>query len=168
MVSRLLSHYWTAADAEETRQVQVEDWIEDLGEFDIPVIVEACARWRRQPGGRRPTPGDIRTYCFEERRDYGTGLTRLPKTPWDREAYARSAGWSSWLERQDAIEANKERERLAFAERDGPMRVVAERVAARALAGEQAKSEEEDKQERRIIREFGIEEASSWNAPDCP
>ncbi len=42
-------------------------------------------------------------------RDYGTGLPRLPKPAWDREAYARSAGWGSWLERQDAIAENKAR-----------------------------------------------------------
>lgn len=41
--------------------------MEDLIEFPIDIIVEACRQWRRKPGGRRPTPGDIRAICIEER-----------------------------------------------------------------------------------------------------
>lgn len=80
MVSRLLSHYWTATDPVEVRQAQIEDWLDDLREFGPLVVEEACRRWRRQPGGKRPTPGDIRTLCIEEVKVYRTGQVRLPKS----------------------------------------------------------------------------------------
>jgi hypothetical protein len=64
-----LSHYWTADDPAEVRQAQLKDWVDDLLEFGPEIVEEACTRWRRQPGGRRPTPGDIRAYCVEEQQD---------------------------------------------------------------------------------------------------
>jgi hypothetical protein len=163
-VSRLLSHYWTAADDEATRQAQVEDWIDDLVEFDLSIIVEACTRWRRQPGGRRPTPGDIRKFCIEEQTERHTHL-RLT-APFDREAYARQAGWSSWLEREDAIRAQKERERqgmewqrahaaeLAEATRR-PMAKATARATAKVFdpSAEEIPSPEEDRRARRRQRE---------------
>jgi hypothetical protein len=68
-VAKLLSHYWTAADPAEVRQAQLKDWVDDLLEFGPEIAEEACTRWRRQPGGRRPTPGDIRTLAIEEQQD---------------------------------------------------------------------------------------------------
>lgn len=78
-VTTLLSHYWTAADAPEVRKLQLADWIEDLSGFAAATVAEACAEWRHKPGGKRPTPGDIRTICVEsrERREY----LRLPALP---------------------------------------------------------------------------------------
>jgi hypothetical protein len=58
LVSRLLNHYWTADDHPAVRQAQVEDWLEDLCDFDLQAIEDACARWRRS-WSRRPTPADI-------------------------------------------------------------------------------------------------------------
>ncbi len=114
LISRLLAHYWAANEPEETRRAQVEDWLDDLAEFGPEVVTEACVRWRRQPGGRRPTPGDIRTFCIEERELRPDGLAIAADHTGgklvDEEAYARSAGWSSALERRDAIEAEKQRQ----------------------------------------------------------
>jgi hypothetical protein len=58
----LLAHYWTAADRVETRQAQIEDWVEDLAEFGAVGVREACREWR-QTGDRRPLPADIRALC---------------------------------------------------------------------------------------------------------
>ncbi len=111
MVSRLLSHYWTADDREETREAQIEDWIIDLSEFGPAIVSEACAMWRR--GNRtRPTPSDIRKLAIEEQEaaeDRERRQTKRIAGPVDLDAWARSLGWSSWLERQDAIAANEER-----------------------------------------------------------
>jgi len=43
---------------------------------------------------------------FEKRKREGKGN---PATDRDREEWARSLGWASWLERQDAIERNEAR-----------------------------------------------------------
>lgn len=66
MISRLLSHYWTPDDDPAIRRAQMRDWIEDLSEFPLALVAEACRDWRRQPGGRRPTPGDIYQLCAAE------------------------------------------------------------------------------------------------------
>jgi hypothetical protein len=66
LVTKLLSHYWTAEEHPAARQAQVEDWIGDLIEFGSGVVQEACAEWRRSET-RRPLPADIRKLCQEER-----------------------------------------------------------------------------------------------------
>jgi hypothetical protein len=58
LVSRLLSHYWTADDPPATRQAQLEDWIEDLACYSTVIIEGALLVWRREEN-RRPTPADI-------------------------------------------------------------------------------------------------------------
>ena len=70
LIARLLSHYWTAADPIETRQAQHEDWLMDLREFGPEIVEQACLRWRRQPDGRRPTPGQIRALCIQEQNEH--------------------------------------------------------------------------------------------------
>jgi hypothetical protein len=67
IVSKLLSHFWTADDPAATRQAQISDWIADLEEFSLEIVAKACAEWRRRPGARRPLPGDIRAICIELR-----------------------------------------------------------------------------------------------------
>jgi hypothetical protein len=118
LVSRLLSHYWTADDREETREAQVEDWIDDLREFGPAIVSEACAMWRR--GNRnRPTPSDIRKLALEEQdlqRDRERSRTKRIAGPVDLDAWARSLGWSSYLERQDAIANNERRYARGLAE----------------------------------------------------
>ena len=44
-----------------------QDWLEDLGEFPIWVVVEACKQWRRHPTKFRfkPLIGDILNLCRE-------------------------------------------------------------------------------------------------------
>jgi len=68
MVSRLLSHYWTAADPVETREAQIEDWIIDLREFGPDIVNEACARWRIA-NDRRPTPANVRLLAIDIQRE---------------------------------------------------------------------------------------------------
>jgi hypothetical protein len=63
LISRLMSHYWTADDHPEIRRAQAEDWIADLIEFSPAVVEEACAEWRRNQTNR-PTIADIRKLCF--------------------------------------------------------------------------------------------------------
>jgi len=172
LISRLLSHYWTAADRPETREAQIEDWIIDLHQFGAEAVARACGRWRITEH-RRPTPADIVKLAIEEqdviaiseakegpakgKKPYAA-MTEAEKLDWhtdvyafrrvyldiydttsppdpkgarynpnlveaaehrlreqkgkvigqDREAWARSRGWASWLERQDAIAASKE------------------------------------------------------------
>lgn len=65
IVSRLLLHYWTATEHAAIRQAQVEDWIEDLIEFDLDIIRDACAIWRRRPKASRPLPGQVRALCVD-------------------------------------------------------------------------------------------------------
>jgi hypothetical protein len=107
-----LSHYWTADDREETREAQIEDWLEDLLEFGPIIVADACATWRRS-NRTRPTPSDIRKLAFEdqkERQAWGRSQLNRLDGPLDRDAWARALGWSSWLEREDAIRAQKQRE----------------------------------------------------------
>ena len=66
LVTKLLSHYWTAEEHAAARQAQVEDWIDDLVEFGSGVVQVACTEWRRTEH-RRPLPADIRKLCQEER-----------------------------------------------------------------------------------------------------
>lgn len=67
-IATLLSHYWTSADAPEVRQRQMADWLDDLSEFPAHLVAEACQLWRRTET-RRPMPGDIRTRCFDLKRE---------------------------------------------------------------------------------------------------
>jgi len=88
LVSRLMSHYWTADDSEDSRRMQLEDWVGDLREFGSAIVGDACDRWRRLPGGKRPTPGDIRAFAIEE----------------------RGSGRLSIVETQDVVEARRRRD----------------------------------------------------------
>lgn len=45
----------------------MEDWIEDLMEFDPEIVEGACREWR-QTERRRPTPADIRLLAIAEQR----------------------------------------------------------------------------------------------------
>ena len=110
IVTRLLAHYWTANDRVETRQAQLEDWIVDLAEFGPAIVAEACASWRRGYH-TRPTPADIRKLAIEEQQDRADRQrqTKHLAGPSDLDAWARSLGWASYIERQDAIAANEAR-----------------------------------------------------------
>ena len=65
-IARLLVHYWTENMPATMREAQAQDWLSDLREFSPEVVAEACRQWRQRPGGKRPTPGDIRSICQEE------------------------------------------------------------------------------------------------------
>ena len=61
---RLMTHYWTTDDHPAVRQAQVEDWLEDMAEFDPEIVRQACAEWR-QTQTRRPTPAELRTIAAQ-------------------------------------------------------------------------------------------------------
>jgi hypothetical protein len=103
-VSRLLSHYWTAADPQASRKLQIEDWIEDLIEFNLDVIDEALRDWRRQPGGRRPTPGDIRALCVQEQRRQRERYDAARRPPSPRQQLAEQRAKDNEGRRAEAAE----------------------------------------------------------------
>lgn len=57
-ITTLLSHYWTADDDERLRDLQLGDWLDDLGNYDAPDVATAIKQWRHSQT-RRPTPADI-------------------------------------------------------------------------------------------------------------
>ncbi len=67
LIARLLGHYWTADDDPASRRAQAEDWIDDLVEFEVGDVQNACREWR-QSQTRRPTPADIRLLAIAEHR----------------------------------------------------------------------------------------------------
>ena len=80
-IARLMAHYWAANENPKLRAALASDWLEDLAEFHEAIIAEACRDWRQQPGGRRPTPGDIRALCLEATMPYVPAeLPPLPET----------------------------------------------------------------------------------------
>lgn len=87
-IARLLAHYWTTHEPEAVRRMVAEDWLDDLAEFAPEIVTAACREWRRQPGGRRPTPGDIRGLCIAEQHARAE-LRALTDT--------RAARWPGWL-----------------------------------------------------------------------
>jgi hypothetical protein len=114
LISRLLSHYWTAADREETRQAQIEDWIVDLRQFGAEAVARACGRWRITEH-RRPTPADIVKLAIEERdliapeNGEASPIRGGHFASYEAEdAYAREIGFASALARRDAIAASKQ------------------------------------------------------------
>jgi hypothetical protein len=66
LVTRLLSHYWTADDHEAVRKAQVIDWLHDMRNFSVEVFAEACSRWRIAET-RRPSIADMHKLCVEVR-----------------------------------------------------------------------------------------------------
>ncbi len=67
MIARLLLHYRGMDLPVSAQEMIAEDWLEDLGEFDIDVIQFACREWR-QAQRHRPTPADIRLLAIAEHR----------------------------------------------------------------------------------------------------
>lgn len=94
IVSRLLSHYWTAAEHAAIRQAQLEDWLEDLVEFDIDIVRDACAEWRRKPVNRRPAPGEIRAMAFSMQAQRFDDKRRFIE---DKNRAQDGGTWEPWL-----------------------------------------------------------------------
>ena len=95
-----MGHYWLATEPEPVRRAQLEDWLDDLGEFESHVVAEACRQWRRT-GSRRPLPSDIRRFCVElQRQDQERAAIAGPS---DLDGYARSVGFRDNAERMAEI-----------------------------------------------------------------
>lgn len=99
MISRLLSHFWTADDPEPARQAQIEDWIGDLIEFGAETASRACAEWRRGQS-QRPTIADIRKLCIDERASRQPLIGGNSRDGLD--AYVQSLGYASMKEHDTA------------------------------------------------------------------
>lgn len=123
LIARLFLHYRMGDMAQNARDAVAMDWLDDLREFGPKIVEEACAEYR-QTQTFRPTPADIRRLCIEaqsSQREHdhyrralsAPGVARGTWSPEEEEAYARQAGWSSALERRDAIAAQEEKYRLA-------------------------------------------------------
>lgn len=115
VVARMLLHFYAPSDlSESSRIAMAQDWLEDLREFGPAVVADACAEWRHKPGGRRPTPGDIRALCRERQQLRHERIALA--VPDNMDEYARSIGWASNAERLAAIRRD-EAEREARYER---------------------------------------------------
>lgn len=74
LIARLMGHYWAADTPIEIRRELARDWLEDLREFPLAMVENACREWR-QTQSRRPTPADIRKLCIAEQ------IARRPALP---------------------------------------------------------------------------------------
>lgn len=93
MVANLLNHYWVAEELLPSRESQVADWISDLIEFDLDIVRGAIVEWRRKPGGRRPTPGDIRSLALAAQQDRRERHIALE----DKTTQQAGPLWEPWL-----------------------------------------------------------------------
>lgn len=65
-VHGLLAHYRGAELPESVERSIAADWLDDLSEFPLSVVEQACRQWRRGTKMRfRPLPGEIREACLE-------------------------------------------------------------------------------------------------------
>jgi hypothetical protein len=63
-VMTLLEHYAGRNRAPGVEEALADDWLEDVAEFPVWAIEEACRIWRRDPARSwRPTPGQFREIC---------------------------------------------------------------------------------------------------------
>jgi hypothetical protein len=63
-IAALLEHYPSRDRASTIEEALALDWAEDLCEYPMWAVEEACRRWRRDPSKTwRPTPGQIRSLC---------------------------------------------------------------------------------------------------------
>lgn len=86
----LLSHYFAPDMDARLAQAIAEDWADDLDEFPLWAVREACTQWRRNETRRRPTPGDIRELCQLITRDWARLARKLRLTLEQHESAATS------------------------------------------------------------------------------
>ena len=67
-VLTLLKHYYSPETSPELQDAMIDDWVEMLTPFSQAAIERACHGYMRDQPRRRPTPGDIRSRCREERK----------------------------------------------------------------------------------------------------
>src|SRR5262245_10945396 len=125
-IAALLTHYWTADDPAAARQLQLNDWLEDLSEFDPELVGAACKEYRRGPERvRRPLPGDIREICLRrqarnaDHRIHRLAITdaRQPWPDWLRDLWGPEPHGP--MDRAEAIERDKQRQREQLRRRIG-------------------------------------------------
>jgi len=79
-VHGLLAHYRSGELPEAVERAVALDWLDDLGEFPLAVVEQACRALRRSPKMRfRPLPGEIREACLEIVGEAMTMRNRLRK-----------------------------------------------------------------------------------------
>lgn len=90
-VAALLLHYPIGNISDGARAQMAHDWVADLRRFGPYTVGEACRLWRQKPGGRRPTPGDVRALCIEIDEGRNDAAERAKN---DEQA---GGTWSNWL-----------------------------------------------------------------------
>lgn len=147
LVSRLLSHSWTADDPLPARQAQVADWLEDLDEFSLDMVEDALRQWR-QSTNKRPHPFDIRKLCLDSK------AARQPALP-------RPAWVPSWERERAHREPLSEAERAEVAERLADLVASMRRRVASGDAPANG-ARHGDEPIRRIQREQMEAELAAW------
>lgn len=119
LIARLLLHFWAGDVSDGARRAMAEDWLEDLREFGPEIVSIACGEWRRQPGGRRPTPGDIRTICIREQHERRPiDRAALPAPDWQERIAAQRAERDRRMSLEGRALANKWARERGFADFD--------------------------------------------------
>ncbi len=61
----------------------MSDWLNDLADFDGPIVSEACDDWRRN-NVRRPMPAELRVECAKLKNKYAPPQMSIaqPKNKW--------------------------------------------------------------------------------------
>lgn len=80
-IQTLLSHYFQPDNPLEVQEAAVGDWVRQLDGLSQKSIEQACQTYLRDQPRRRPTPGDIRRRCREERPTQGSEGNRADLTP---------------------------------------------------------------------------------------
>ena len=103
-VMTLLEHYAGRSRAPDVEEALAGDWLEDVAEYPVWAIEEACRIWRRDPSRTwRPTPGQFRAICEDligeariQRDRLRLVLAAQPAAP-DPDAAARADYRRRWL-----------------------------------------------------------------------
>lgn len=106
LITTLLSHYWTGDEDAALRELQIGDWLDDLGRFPVRVVSDACAEWRRTQT-KRPTIANIFGLCREvvprEKPIALEGATSSHSSP-DELRHASDQRRLQWIEAEQARE----------------------------------------------------------------
>lgn len=66
-IETLLSHYFQPDQPQEVTEAALDDWVEVLVDYSQDHIENACKTYMRNQPRKRPTPGDIRSICEQQR-----------------------------------------------------------------------------------------------------
>lgn len=100
-IAMLLSHYWAANEDDALRRAQLRDWLNDLKDYPLQVVVDACSAWRRIEE-RKPTIAGIRKMCDERMpRDHSKPQLARPEDEYRDYNAQRTAQWNEAVEARE-------------------------------------------------------------------